>query len=85
MSGARLKRALQPMPDDIAELLENQNLLQAYQARPPYQRNDYLAWIGRAKRDETRKKRITQMLEELAGGTTYMNMAWAGNSAGAKD
>ena len=48
----------------------------AYDARPPYQRNDYLAWIARAKRPETREKRVVQMLDELAGGTHYMKMKW---------
>jgi [protein-PII] uridylyltransferase len=30
----------------------------AYDARPPYQRNDYLGWINRAKQDDTRQKRL---------------------------
>ena len=45
-------------------------------ARPPYQRNDYLGWIARAKRPETRETRVVQMLDELAGGTRYMKMGW---------
>ncbi len=48
----------------------------AYDARPPYQRNDYIGWIERAKRPETRTKRIDQMLAELAAGDVYMKMAW---------
>ncbi|HSG43712.1 MAG TPA: YdeI/OmpD-associated family protein [Anaerolineales bacterium] len=27
----------------------------AYNARPPYQRNDYIGWITRAKREETKQ------------------------------
>lgn len=50
----------------------------AYDARPDYQRNDYLGWIARAKRPETRQKRLNQMLYELALGSVYMNMAWRG-------
>ncbi len=46
--------------------------------RPPYQRNDYLGWIARAKRPDTRAKRIAQMLDELAKGTSYMNMPYNG-------
>jgi uncharacterized protein YdeI (YjbR/CyaY-like superfamily) len=46
----------------------------AYDARPPYQRNDYLIWIARAKLPETREKRINQMLEELTQGGIYMRM-----------
>ncbi len=48
----------------------------AYQARPPYQRNDYLGWITRAKRPETRSKRLDQMLNELADGGLYMKMKY---------
>ena len=72
-----LKRVLNPMPDDIAGRLDTARLRTAYDARPPYQRNDYLGWIARAKRPETREKRLAQMLEELAGGTHYMNMRWS--------
>ncbi len=45
-----------------------------YGERPFYQRNDYLGWIGRAKRAETRAKRIAQMLDELEEGGVYMGM-----------
>lgn len=71
-----LKRAIQPMPSDILVKLQTNDLQQAYDARPAYQRNDYLAWIGRAKRDATRQKRIAQMLSELKGGRIYMKMLW---------
>ncbi len=71
-----LTRALNPMPADIAARLEAAALQEAYAARPPYQRNDYLGWIARAKRPETREKRVVQMLDELAGGTRYMKMRW---------
>ncbi|WP_417309453.1 YdeI/OmpD-associated family protein [Devosia sp.] len=73
---SRLKRPLQPMPQDIAERLEADGLRQKFDSRPAYQRNDYLGWIARAKRVETREKRIAQMLRELGEGTRYMNMAW---------
>jgi uncharacterized protein YdeI (YjbR/CyaY-like superfamily) len=64
------------MPTDVAEALSKNRVLDAYQSRPPYQRNDYLGWIGRAKRPETRAKRIEQMLDELARGDVYMNIDW---------
>jgi uncharacterized protein YdeI (YjbR/CyaY-like superfamily) len=64
------------MPADVADALTKHKVLEAYRARPPYQRNDYLGWIGRAKRPETRAKRIEQMLAELARGDVYMNMDW---------
>jgi len=71
-----LTRPQNPMPDDIATRLDSAGLRAAYDARPPYQRNDYLGWIARGKRRETREKRIAQMLDELAGGTHYMKMRW---------
>jgi uncharacterized protein YdeI (YjbR/CyaY-like superfamily) len=62
------------MPDDVADLLAEHGLTDEYNERPRYQRNDYLGWIGRAKRPETRSKRIEQMLDELRVGGLYMNM-----------
>ena len=53
------------MPLEVREALERAGLRPAYDARPPYQRNDYLGWIARAKRPETRARRLAQMLEEL--------------------
>ena len=50
------------MPGYIREALEARRLRDAYDARPPYQRNDYIGWITRAKRPETQQKRLDQML-----------------------
>ncbi|TIL63766.1 YdeI/OmpD-associated family protein [Mesorhizobium sp.] len=74
----RLKRALNPMPDDIRTALTKEGLMAAYDDRPDYQKNDYLGWIARAKRPETRHKRLDQMLDELKRGGVYMNMPWRG-------
>lgn len=71
-----LKRPRNPMPDDIAALLRQHGLAAAYATRPPYQRNDYLGWIARARRPKTRQKRVGQMLDELRAGNIYMKMAW---------
>ena len=65
------------MPDDIRRVLEDGELMAAYDERPFYQRNDYLSWIGRAKRPETREKRLRQMLDELELGGVYMGMQHA--------
>jgi uncharacterized protein YdeI (YjbR/CyaY-like superfamily) len=62
------------MPDDVRAELEEHGLMADYEARPYYQRNDYLGWITRAKRIETRRKRIEQMLRELDRGGVYMKM-----------
>ncbi len=71
-----LKRQRYPMPDYIREALEIRGLMDAYHARPPYQQNDYIGWITRAKREETQQKRLNQMLDELEKGDVYMKMAW---------
>jgi len=68
------KKAIAEMPSAIKERLLSENLLEAYQERPFYQRNDYLHWILSAKREDTKQKRILLMLQELRDGNTYMNM-----------
>ena len=62
------------MPKDVEERLLRENLMDVYRKRPPYQQNDYLGWISKAKRPETKEKRISQMLEELRSGDKYMGM-----------
>lgn len=71
-----LKRQKHPMPGYIREALNERGLMDAYHSRPPYQQNDYIGWIIRAKREATKQKRLNQMLEELEGGKYYMNMKW---------
>tara|TARA_B100001245_G_C22515934_1_gene260348 strand:+ start:333 stop:512 length:180 start_codon:yes stop_codon:yes gene_type:complete len=45
-----------------------------YESRPAYQQNDYIGWIERAKRQETKEKRLQQMVDELKAGDVYMKM-----------
>lgn len=71
---SRLKRPLYPMPEFVKQALTTRNLEYDYNSRPAYQQNDYIAWIGRAKRYETKEKRLQQMLDELARGGVYMKM-----------
>jgi uncharacterized protein YdeI (YjbR/CyaY-like superfamily) len=52
--------------------------MNAYLARPPYQQNDYIGWITRAKLESTKQKRLNQMLDELELGGVYMKMKWNG-------
>jgi len=73
-----LTREIHPIPDDIRQLLHGRGLWEAYQARPPYQQNDYIGWIEQAKRTDTRDRRIHQMLDELEAGGLYMKMRWTG-------
>lgn len=72
----RSKRPRHPMPTFVREALRRHDLMERYRERPPYQQNDYLGWIARAKRPETHEKRLAQMLDELAGGDRYMNMPY---------
>lgn len=65
------------MPDFVSDALAEQGLLEAYLSRPAYQQNDYVGWIIRAKRPETKEKRLFQMLDELRRGNVYMKMDYS--------
>ena len=71
-----LRRPRYPIPDFVREALEEHGLMERYRARPDYQQNDYIGWITRAKREETKQKRLAQMLVELEKGDVYMKMDW---------
>jgi len=77
---SRLKRARNPMPAFVRMALTGQKLMEAFRSRPPYQQNDYLGWISRAKMEATKQKRLNQMLDELRGGRLYMMMKWKSGS-----
>lgn len=71
-----LKRPRNPMPAHVRKALVERDLMDAYRERPPYQQNDYLGWITRAKREEMRQRRLAQMLYELERGDRYMKMKY---------
>ena len=71
---SNLKRPRHPMPDFVKRALEERGLMEAYKERPAYQQNDYVGWINQAKRQETKEKRLRQMLDELEMGGVYMNI-----------
>jgi hypothetical protein len=73
---AALKRPRYEMPGYIREALLRRDVMDVYLSRPDYQRNDYIGWITRAKREATREKRLNQMLDELESGGVYMRMKW---------
>jgi len=79
---SRMQRERYPMPDFIHEALTAKKLTAAYDARPPYQRNDYIGWITRAKLPATQQKRLDQMLDELEKGDAYMKMAYRAKDGG---
>lgn len=62
------------MPVWVRALLKEEGVFDAYCARPAYQRNDYLGWMARAKRVQTKQKRAAQMVRELRNGGVYMGM-----------
>ena len=62
------------MTPTVKEALLKTGLMNDYQARPPYQQNDYLLWINSAKQEATKSKRLKQMLDELKRGGVYMKM-----------
>ena len=71
---SNLKRPRHPMPEFVKRALEERGLMEAYKERPAYQQNDYVGWINQAKRQETKEKRLRQMLDELEMGGVYMNI-----------
>lgn len=79
---SHLKRPRYPMPDFIRDALVKSELMDAYRNRPPYQQNDYIGWITRAKRGETKEKRLNQMLDELKRGDRYMKMQYRPRNVG---
>ena len=72
-----LHRPRYEMPEFIHRALSEHRLTEAYRNRPPYQQNDYVGWITRAKREDTRQKRLAQMLDELRRGDRYMKMSYS--------
>lgn len=69
------------MPSDVWSQIVKNGLQKVYEARPPYQKNDYIGWITQAKQETTRTKRIDQMIDELKDGDVYMNMPWGKSAA----
>jgi len=76
MDASKMTRRVYDLPDYVTAALDESGLWERYRARPPYQRNDYIGWITRGKREETRQKRLTQMLEELQSGDAYMGRGY---------
>jgi hypothetical protein len=66
----------QSMPGNVRAALEKRNLMDAYLARPSYQRDDYLKWIALAVGPAAKQKRLDQMLEDLEQGHSYKGEPW---------
>jgi hypothetical protein len=69
---ARTPRAARPapaMPAELAAALKtNKKAAAAFDAFSPSHRREYMQWIGEAKGDETRRKRVKTALAWLAAG-----------------
>ena len=70
------------MPKFVCDALVEPDLVDAYGERPAYQQNDYIGWITRAKRADTRDRRLIQMLDELGTGDRYMNVSYTPHHRG---
>jgi uncharacterized protein YdeI (YjbR/CyaY-like superfamily) len=74
----------QPMPGNVRGALAKRKLTEAFEARPDYQRNDYLKWISSANGPTTKQQRIDQMLDELEKGGLFKGEPWTPPPAVAK-
>ncbi len=79
---SNLKREKHLIPEYIKIALSDNNVVADYKARPAYQQNDYIGWIERAKRQETKEKRLRQMIDELKTGGVYMKMKHSASMKG---
>lgn len=65
-----------PIPGNVKAALAKRELLDAYHARPQYQRDEYLKWIATAAGETEKQKRLDQMVDELARGGVFKGEAW---------
>jgi uncharacterized protein YdeI (YjbR/CyaY-like superfamily) len=58
-----------PMPEDLGRALKKNALAKtAFESFPPSKRRDYIEWLGEAKREETRRKRLETAIEWIEQG-----------------
>ena len=69
------KRERCPTPADVVRALKKHRVMSADRQRPSYQQNDYIGWITEAKCEETRRKGLDRMLDELDRGCVHMKVA----------
>ena len=66
----------QPMPGNVRGALQKRKLMDAYLARPEYQKVEYLKWLAVAVGPAAKQKRLDQMLEELEKGGLFKGEPW---------
>ena len=64
------------MPPPVRQALVKVGLTARCREHPADQHNDYLSWIGQAKRPETKQKRLAEMLDDLRCGDRYRGMLY---------
>jgi uncharacterized protein YdeI (YjbR/CyaY-like superfamily) len=69
---AKPKRSSKPEarvpPELAAALAKNRKARTSFEAFPPSHRREYIEWIGEAKREETKARRVAQAVEWIAEG-----------------
>jgi len=75
MKAQGLQRAV-VMPGFVKSALVARELMDAYIARPDYQKTEYMQWIDKAPLMTGKRKRLDQMLDELEKGNMYMGNPW---------
>lgn len=65
-----------PMPGFVRSALAARGLEAAYRDRPKYQQSEYLTWIEAGKLNDEKRKRMGQMLDELAAGNVFLAKPW---------
>jgi hypothetical protein len=66
----------QPMPGNVRAALVKRKLMDAFDARPAYQREDYMKWIATAAGPAAKQQRLDQMLDELDKGGVFKGEPW---------
>ena len=64
------------MPGNVRTALDKRNLMDAYLARPQYQKDEYLKWIATAVGPKVKQQRLDQMLTELEKGGLFKGEPW---------
>ena len=65
----RTKKTEAKVPKELAAALKkNRKAASVFENFPPGQRREYCEWIGEAKREETKSKRLAQAIEWIAEG-----------------
>lgn len=68
------KREPWPMPPELAEgLKQNRAAAQFFDSLKPTYQREYMVWVGTAKREDTKQKRLEETLRALAAGRKWID------------